>query len=254
MDWKAFDHIPLPPDSVSIRDLALAVNAQESLVSRLASLLLAVGKLVPGPEPNTLAHSRVSILYRSSSPVSALAAVAVGNGMKPYVHWPEYFRKYGRREPAGQTHTPFGFSWGHPELPPWEVKALYPEYATIFAKSMKSKQIVGGHMAVAGPAALYDLSWVGEEAAKKKDGEAVVVDVGGGLGQLLKDVISSVPRLKAEQCVLQDRGEVIEEARAAGDEALRGVVMMEHDFHTVQPVKGETSLLLACIYRLLELG
>lgn len=243
MHWKAFDHIPLPPASISIRDLGRAVDAQESVVARIARLLLAVGKLLPGPEPHTVAHSRISVLYRSAAPAAPIAAVAVGNGMKPYAHWPEYFREHGRREPAGVTHTPFAFAWGHPELPPWEVKARYPEYATLFAASMKSRQIVGGEMPVAGPSALYDLGWVGEEARKRGEGEAVVVDVGGGLGQLLRDVLTSVPGLRPQQCVLQDRPDVIEEAKAAGDEVLRDVVMMEHDFHCEQPVKGEPSLL-----------
>ncbi|KAK4113165.1 S-adenosyl-L-methionine-dependent methyltransferase [Canariomyces notabilis] len=242
--WKAFDHIPLPPGHISIRDLARAIDAQESLVARIANLLLSVGKLNPGPEPGTVAHSRVSPLYRSASPASALATVAVGNGMKPYAHWPEYFRTYGRREPPGQTHTPFSFAWNHPELAPWEVKALDPEYAATFARSMESRQIVGGNMPVAGPEALYDLTWVGEEARMRGEGEAVVVDVGGGLGQLLRDLIASVPGLKPGQCVLQDRKEVIEEAREAAGEGLMGVVMMEHDFHGEQPVKGAVVYLL----------
>lgn len=168
--------------------------------------------------------------------------------MKPHAHWPEYFRTYGRREPAadpqsqesqGQGHTPFSFAWGHPELPPWEVKALYPSYASAFAKSMKSRQVVGGDTPVAGPGALCDLSWVGVEARKVGEGSAVVVDVGGGLGQLLKDVLRDVEGIRPGQCVLQDRKEVIEEARTGDPGALEGVVMMEHDFHEEQPVKGK---------------
>ncbi|KAL2023267.1 hypothetical protein VTK56DRAFT_3005 [Thermocarpiscus australiensis] len=243
LDWKAFDHIP-QDGHISISDLAQALDAQESLVARIANLLVALGKLLPGPAPDTLQHSRVSPLYRSDSPTGPLCAVAVGNGMKPYAHWPEYFRAYGRREPPGQTHTPFAFSWGRPELPPWEVKALHPEYAALFTKCMKSREIAGGDMKVAGPGALYDMSWIGEEARKRGDEERVVVDVGGGLGQLLKDVLTAVPGLKAGQCVLQDRPEVIEEAREAGDEVIRDVVMMEHDFHTEQPVKGALVYLL----------
>ncbi|KAK4153449.1 Demethylsterigmatocystin 6-O-methyltransferase [Chaetomidium leptoderma] len=248
IDWKAFDHIPLQ-GHISIPDLARALNAQESLVARISALLLATGKLLPGPYPHTLSHSRISPLYLTTNPVSALCTVAIGNGMKPYAHWPEYFRAHGRREPAGQTDTPFGFGWGHPELPPWEVKALYPDYARCFARSMRSRQMVGGDTVVVGEGALYDLSWVGREAAAEGGDEdeeggggggggVVVVDVGGGLGQLLKDVLRDVEGVRPGQCVLQDRREVIEEARAVGGGELDGVVMMEHDFHEEQPVKG----------------
>ncbi|KAK3346374.1 O-methyltransferase-domain-containing protein [Lasiosphaeria hispida] len=241
MEWKAFDLIPLD-GSISIADLAAALSASESLVSRIANLLIAVGKLLPGPSPGTIRHSRISPLYVSSHPVSALATVAVGNGLKPYARWPEYFAQYGRQEPEGQRHTPFSYGWGHPDLAPWEIKALYPSYASTFTKAMKSRQIVGGDMPVAGPAALYDLSWVGDEAARKEG--PLVVDVGGGLGQLLKDVVTAVPAVTPDRCVLQDREEVIDEARRVGDEVIREVVMMDHDFHTEQPVKGALVYLL----------
>ena len=208
-------------------------------------MLIAVGKLLPGPQPGHVRHSRVSPFYMSSNPARDITAVAVGNGFKAYARWPEYFARYGRREPPSVTHTPFSFAWGHPELPPWEVKALFPEYAASFARSMKSRQIVGGDMKLVGPEALYDMSWLGEEARRRASGgdddsAVVAVDVGGGLGQLLRDIVTSVPGVAAGQCVLQDRKEVIEEAAAAA--AAGGVIqevrMMEHDFHIEQPVKG----------------
>ncbi|KAL2127245.1 hypothetical protein VTI74DRAFT_11052 [Chaetomium olivicolor] len=247
IDWHAFDHIPID-GHISIADLAHAINAQESLVARIATHLLSTRILSPGPSPGTLAHSRISPLYMTSNPVSALAVVAVGNGMKPYAHWPSYFRAYGRCEPRGQTHTPFSFGWGKPELPPWEVKALDPVYASMFARSMQSRAIVGGDTRVCGgrEEGGYNLRWVGEEAKRLGEGEeVVVVDVGGGLGQLLRDVVRDVEGVKAKQCVLQDRREVIEEAREkARESGLEGVVMMEHDFHQEQPVKGALVYLL----------
>ncbi|KAJ4288350.1 hypothetical protein N0V88_007388 [Collariella sp. IMI 366227] len=80
IDWKAFDYIPLD-GYISIADLARAINAQESLVG------------TPLLHPPPLPHLP---LYLTTNPISALATVAVGNGMKPYAHWPAYFRKYGR--------------------------------------------------------------------------------------------------------------------------------------------------------------
>ncbi|KAG7284441.1 hypothetical protein NEMBOFW57_010814 [Staphylotrichum longicolle] len=196
IDWKAFDHIPLE-GHISIPDLARALNAQESLIGKFPHLT-----------------HRISPLYLSTNPVSSLCAVAIGNGMKPFSHWPEYFRAYGRREPPGQTHTPFAFGWGHAALPPWEVKALHPEYATLFARSMRSREIVGGDTVVTGQGALYDFGWVGREAR------------GMGMGRW-------------RWWMSGDRREVICEAREGGAAGkLEGVVMMEHDFHEEQPVKG----------------
>ncbi|AEO67550.1 uncharacterized protein THITE_53698 [Thermothielavioides terrestris NRRL 8126] len=146
IDWKAFDHIPLE-GHISIADLARALDAQESLVARISAQLLSTGKLLPGPTPHTLRHSRISPLFRTAHPVSALAAVAVGNGMKPCAHWPAYFAAHGRREPPGLAPTPFAFAWGRPDLPPWEVKALHPAYAALFTRCMRAREIVAGDTA-----------------------------------------------------------------------------------------------------------
>lgn len=168
----------------------------------------------------------------STSPFYSMNAIHAGNGIRSYALWPQYFATYGRVEPPRVTHTPFSFAWGHPELAPWEVKALYPEYAALFAQSMEAKAMVGGGMRWAGEGAFYDLGWLAGE-------EGVVVDVGGGLGQLLKDVLADVPGVGPGRCVLQDRREVIDQAVEKADPALAGAVMMEHDFHVEQPIKGE---------------
>ncbi|KAL2185816.1 S-adenosyl-L-methionine-dependent methyltransferase [Thermothelomyces heterothallicus CBS 203.75] len=238
IEWKAFDHIPLK-GHISIKDLARALDAEESLIGRIATHLLATNKLRPGPRPGTVAHSRVSPVYRTAHPASPLCTVAVGNAMRPFAHWPSFFEAYGRREAPGPAHTPFSFAWGRPDLAPWEVKALHPSYARAFARSMRSREMVGGNTTVVGPDALYDLGWVGQEARARGHAEPLVVDVGGGLGQLVRDILADVKGIKPGQCVLQDRSEVIEESRRlmVGD-GLEGVVMMEHDFHTEQPVKG----------------
>lgn len=66
-----------------------------------------------------------------------------------------------------------------------------------------------------------------------------MADVGGGLGRLVKDMVRDVDGLQPWQCLLQDRQEVIDEARSAQDAVLEKVVMMGHDFHREQPVTGE---------------
>lgn len=164
--------------------------------------------------------------------------------MKNYAQWPSYFARYGRHEPPDVTHTPMSFAWGHPDLRPWEIKALYPDYATAFTKAMKSKQMTGGDFKLVGPGSVFDMSWIGEIASTRPKAHSVVVDVGGGLGQLLQDVVTEVPGVSATQCVLQDRAEVIGEARKVADNVLSDVVMMEHDFLTEQPVKGAMVYLL----------
>lgn len=100
----------------------------------------------------------------TTNPVSPLCTVAVGNAMRPFARWPEYFDIYGRREPPRQSFTPFAFAWGRQYLEPWELKAKHPAYASAFARSMRSREIGGGDTVLVGEEAVYDMSWVGEEA------------------------------------------------------------------------------------------
>ncbi|KAK4195421.1 O-methyltransferase-domain-containing protein [Triangularia verruculosa] len=241
--WKAFDLIPVTsPGYITVSDLSLKLNADEALVTRLINHLIATSKLSPGPVPNSVSHSRLSPLYMSTNPVSDLAIIAVGNGFKAFFQWPEYFSRYGRREPPGQTHTPFSFAWGHPELPPWEVKALFPEYSGAFKRAMQAKNIFGGDIPITGEGALYDVSWVGSKRTTvARDGRGLrpkIVDVGGGMGQLLKELLGNVEGLAPQECVLQDRPDVIAAVERLNDGGLEGVRVMSHDFHDAQVVKG----------------
>ncbi|KAL8367082.1 hypothetical protein RB595_007675 [Gaeumannomyces hyphopodioides] len=242
MDWKAFDKIPLT-GSISLKDLAESVGAEESLTVRIASLLIATGKLTQ-PSPGHVAHGRLSPLYRSDSKGYSQAWVAAAMGMRPYALWPSYFSEYGRREPQSQTHTPASFAWGRPELPIWNIIGANPEHKAVFGAAMKAMSFLS-NADVVGEKALYSLDWIAEEAAEGPAATAageqlppLLVDVGGGLGQMLKMILAALPSIPPARLVLQDREEVIEEARRIADPALQGVVHMPHDFHQPQPVQG----------------
>jgi len=203
-------------------------------------MLVATGRLIQ-PAPGYVQHSRFSPLLKSQSVPGAVTWVAFAKGMKPYMRWPEYFEKYGRREPQGQAHTPSSFAWGQPELPIWDIIAQNPEHKRTFATTMKAQTIKATE--VVGSDALYTLNWV-EQLAKAGGGgggddRTLLVDVGGGHGQLLKEILAELPDIPPERCVLQDRKEVVEEALALDIPAMKGVRHMGHDFHREQPVKGK---------------
>lgn len=293
LHWRAFDHIPLN-SSISIADLARAINADENLVSRIACTLISTGKLIgsrldgsdQGP-PTHISHSRISPLLRTntSPATAALAIVSFGNGMKGFAKWPEYFATYDRREPhpsdkdiviydGGKSvvmklarsniedrifvPTPFSLGWGHPDLKPWEVKARYPEYARHFELAMAAKDkgaqgALGGDLGVGGyrgvnsedPSRKFSLGWLAELSLKQQQQQKdiaglkpLVIDVGGGLGHFLANLLAKIPEVKPEQCILQDRPEVIAQVSKnieGGDEKLKGVKTMAHDFFNRQP-------------------
>jgi hypothetical protein len=63
------------------------------------------------------------------------------------------------------------------------------------------------------------------------------VDVGGGAGQSIIQILKTHPELPAEKFILQDLSGPIAQAKASGT-LPEAVVKMEHDFWTEQPVKS----------------
>ena len=70
----------------------------------------------------------------------------------------------------------------------------------------------------------------------------MVVDVGGGRGQVLKQILAECLSIPASRLVLQGRPEVVEIAKTEEAPELRGIKMMNHDFFQPQPVKGKQAL------------
>jgi len=148
---------------------------------------------------------------------------------------PDYFKKYGRTEPATRTHTPYSFALGKPELTVWEVMRQDPDRNGV-AEGMRAFGAFEKMMPMTG---VYDFSWVAREAAADSRGtRALLVDVGASKGHVTKAICESTPGLPMSRCVLQDLPEVVRELEKADDPALRDAQKMATDFHREQPVKG----------------
>ncbi|KAJ0164647.1 Demethylsterigmatocystin 6-O-methyltransferase, partial [Colletotrichum tanaceti] len=144
---------------------------------------------------------------------------------------PEYFAKYGRREPATRTHTPYSFARGRPEKEIWELHQENPEQVKKFMKGMEMVQQfvpLGG---------IYDFGWVKSKLSEGND-NPIFVDVGGSKGHAIKAILEENPFLPAERVILQDRDEVIEQVTALKDPGLEHVKLQVHDFYAEQPVKN----------------
>jgi hypothetical protein len=73
------------------------------------------------------------------------------------------------------------------------------------------------------------------DAAKKTAGEdgVVMVDIGGGIGQVTEKTMEASPNAKG-RFIVQDLGKIIDEARAKRPK----YEVMEYDFFTEQQIKG----------------
>jgi len=135
------------------------------------------------------------------------------------------------REPNDPLHNPY--TWTHKQdgTPVCAIMAQDPEKIQTFQVGMSGIDMaipVIGH---------FDFNLIRSNKEGGEKGTIELVDVGGGHGACLKQILESYPGLDAKKCVLQDRPGVIEMAKASGAFP-QGVVLMAHDFRTEQPIKG----------------
>lgn len=67
------------------------------------------------------------------------------------------------------------------------------------------------------------------------DDAVLIVDIGGGMGQVLEAILDEYPGLEG-RCILQDLQETIKQIQSPR----RNMELMVHDFFTPQPIKGDS--------------
>jgi len=142
-------------------------------------------------------------------------------------------------EPDDPLHNPY--TWTHKQdgTPVWAIMAQDPEKIQTFQVGMSGLDLaipVVGH---------FDFNRL---KSTSDDAETIeLVDVGGGHGACLKQILERYPDLNPKKCVLQERSDVIEMAKASGLLPPQDVVLMHHDFQTEQPVKGAKAYFMRMI-------
>jgi hypothetical protein len=154
--------------------------------------------------------------------------------MVPWVQWPAYFKKYGYKEPKEGNYNPHAFGWGHEDKTFWEIISMDQERLVDFNQSMNTLDEV---LPVTG---MYDFSWIATHSEGPAD-RPLIIDVGGGKGQALKKIMAEFPEIPASRLILQDRPDVIEDAKTTTDGKFAEVTKMPHNFFDPQPVKGRIS-------------
>ncbi|KAF2669467.1 O-methyltransferase [Microthyrium microscopicum] len=229
--WEAFAAIPAVGEgSISYEDLAKKLDADTSLVRRIAWVLVSTGTLKQ-IGTDKVENTTKSMVYVNNDSNGMMFQIMYDEALRPYVFMSEYFEKYGRREPSGQTDNPYSFGYQQPEKTAWEIMAAEPARVDAFMRSMDTME---QHLPITG---YYDFSWVKEKLEAETERTALV-DVGGSRGHAIKAICAETEYIKGAQCVLEDLPQVIEQVKTNGDEALKNVKLQVHDFFTEQPIKG----------------
>lgn len=139
-----------------------------------------------------------------------------------------YLQEKGYKEPKIQETSPVAWAEGKEGQTLWEIIASDPERFLTFQKGLPMGDI---HLPRIGYYDFGKLTNVGQ------DDRTLLVDIGGGIGSRLMDILTNYRTLLPGRAVLQDLPDVIRAARAntrlSGD-----VKLMEHDFYCLQPVQG----------------
>ncbi|KAK7723388.1 hypothetical protein SLS57_004582 [Botryosphaeria dothidea] len=229
VDWRAFDHIPRHPETISYSELASRVDAEEPLLRRMAWMLVSRGVLKQGGE-DRVAHTKFSEIFVTGDPRGVWFKLAHDSGNFVFSRWCGYFAKYGRKQPTEPTHNPYAYAYGKEDKTFFDV--IEGERLQDFNTTMQTLDFV---LPIRG---MFPFKWITENAHRVSDDTALVVDVGGGQGQALRQIMQECPDIPAERLVLQDLPSVIEDAKVRDFPELRGVQKMPHNFFEEQPVKG----------------
>jgi hypothetical protein len=154
------------------------------------------------------------------------------------VHFHQYVKDRGEvpvHEPDDPVRNPYTLRHGQDGRPVWAIMAQFPDRLKAFQLGLMSQEdsvpIIG----------FFDFSTLYDPA---HDGDrATLVDLGGGQGQSIAQILHTYSTLRPDRMVLQDLPEPIEQAQAAKT-LPEGVVAMVHDFWTPQPVRGAKAYLL----------
>ncbi|KAK3938000.1 S-adenosyl-L-methionine-dependent methyltransferase [Diplogelasinospora grovesii] len=231
--WDAFNLIPYTGrhDCISYADLAAKLQAEESLLYRIASMLTSTGVL-EHVAPNHLAHTPISLLLRENEPLGSMFKVMYALVLETSTILPSYFDTYGWKEPIGPTHVPSSFLEGKPELAYFDLVSQDPARMENFMCAMSVAN--RGRVVTTG---VYPMDFV-LGAAEREPDRKIWVDVGGGSGNTVKQFLLKNPRLKGSQCVVQDLPDVCEAAQQQADKTLRGVTWVPINFHKQAPIEG----------------
>ena len=153
---------------------------------------------------------------------------------------PHFLESTKYRNPTDYNNSAFQYGH-HTSLGFWEYLKEDPERMKVFSSGMQSLTTIGGASRSAGPYP-FDKELEMEEV---KDSDVVIVDVGGGRGQALQAIKAAFPGLKGRM-VLQDVGDVVEDARASRLPSF--IEPMAASFFERQPVEGKSHASIAIPY------
>ncbi|KAK8108548.1 hypothetical protein PG984_014349 [Apiospora sp. TS-2023a] len=222
--------------SISLQDLAAATETQASLLERLLRVVTRTGFLIREDGSSSYRHTHTSLAY--AGPIGPLFSPCYDEGIRALVRLPEYLSVRPKEEAQNAKYSPFTWNEGQ------EGKATFEILSNMPARTEGIHTLASNVQHLRPYTGFFDFAKL---ASKEEDRDRpVFVDVGGGNGHVIKEVLGAVPQIRPEQCILEDRAETLELARTTGL-LPAGVRLLEHDYLTPQPVAGSKAYHLRAV-------
>lgn len=233
ISMNVFRHLP-DQGSISSQALSEIVSAEESLLSRLLRMAVAT-QLVDQLPDKTFTHTKYSRAYAAEIGSGVAFKVLYDESFMPLSRLHLWLKEKGFKEPDRQETAPALWLSGNEGQLYFDVLQQDPDRLADFQQAM---QVAGDNSTP--PSDYYNFG-----ALVDTSNRPVLVDVGGGQGQTLADILNKNPSIRSDKVVLQDLPVVVASVRNQGLLPIDTPVV-EYDYNTPQPIQGEYSGSLPC--------
>lgn len=227
IEMGLFESLPASGDAILLAELAVATKSEQEFLLRIARVLVAFDVLL-SPEQGAYAHTPMSRLLLLP-PVKASTTHLFDNMLAAQTHSAgSYYTSHGFKSPEDPRNSPFSFANGAMGMGIFDILEKEPGRMNVFNSAMTMTAMFG----VSQIAGLYPFEKL------EVNGEGVrLVDVGGGKGHILREILKVHPGMKGS-VVLEDMSVVLEGGAVVGEG--EGVMLQSYDFlKEVQPIVGE---------------
>ncbi|GAB1198113.1 hypothetical protein APSETT444_007421 [Aspergillus pseudonomiae] len=227
VDLRIHEHVP-QHGVIAVQQLAVAVGADEKLLRRIMRML--VNKSVfAEPEPGYYAHTPASLVICAPN-MTDLLSHRLEDGFRAASRHAEALAKLQYRDPTAEDVLGFQLAFSTTKNY-WDyVEEDDPECGQRFSKAMRAVTV----NKLGDVPKLYPFD-------RLVDNGGVIVDVGGGMGQVAQSILSHWPGLGLK-CIVQDKFAC--KSRSTHPD----LEMQSYDFFSPQPVKGAAAYLFRHIF------
>ncbi|KAI6354010.1 hypothetical protein MCOR25_008794 [Pyricularia grisea] len=226
IDLRVHEYVPRQ-GTINCSELATKVGADETVLVRIMRVLI-TQHVFSSPTPGTYAHTTISWCIMKSPDIIDLLGHRLDECFRASSRQADALALARYREPHETDTLGFGLAF-NTTANFWEVLARDTEgkRSQRFNRAMRAVNI----NALEVIPRIYPFNRIG--------GNGLLVDVGGGLGQVARAIMATNQGSRLQRCIVQDvcaADDVLEEVLESNRKL--GVELQRHDFFDKQPVTG----------------